>query len=68
MAHHRGQAEVAGSEIQRNYCFGSFFNISNDVGRVKGLDVFVFAVSDTRIALAPKCWFLRESDGLSLLR
>ena len=42
-----------------------FFNISNDVGRVKGLEVYVFVVSDTRIALAPKRWFLRENDGLS---
>jgi len=42
-----------------------FFNISNDVGRVKGFDVFVFVVSDTRIALTPKRWFLRENDSLS---
>jgi len=37
---------------------------SNDVGRVKGLEVYVFVVSDTRIALAPKRWFLHENDGL----
>jgi hypothetical protein len=46
--------------------FGSeFFNISNDVDRVKGFDVCVFVVSDTRIPLARKRWFLRENAGLS---
>jgi len=49
----------------RDFCQKEVFNISNDVGRVKGFDVFVFVVSDTRIALAPKRWFLRENDGLS---
>src|SRR5215469_2946034 len=62
------------SRIARHFVFrkfrpvsvkGDFFNISNDVGRVKGFDVFVFAVSDTPIALAPKRWFLRENGGLS---
>ena len=41
------------------------FNISNDVGRVKGLEVFAFVVLDTRIASAPRRWFLRESNDLS---
>ena len=41
-----------------------FFNISNDVGRVKGLGVFVFVVLGTRIASAPRRWFLRESNDL----
>src|SRR5215469_8778329 len=48
----------------RTTLWGHFFNISNDVGRVKGLEVYVFVVSDTRIALAPKRWFLHENDGL----
>jgi len=42
-----------------------YFNISNDVDRVKGFDVCVFVVLDTRIPLAPKRWFLRENAGLS---
>ena len=46
-------------------CKPEFFNISNDVGRVKGLDVFVFVDSDTRVASAPRRWFLRESNDLS---
>ena len=42
-----------------------FFNISNDVGRVKGLDVCVFVDLDTRVASAPRRWFLRESNDPS---
>jgi hypothetical protein len=42
-----------------------FFNISNDVGRVKGLEVFIFVDSDTRVASAPRRWFLRQSNDLS---
>ena len=41
------------------------FNISNDVGRVKGLDGFVFVDSDTGVASAPRRWFLRQSNDLS---
>jgi hypothetical protein len=48
---------IAYNGILTQFRFGDFdakefFNISNDVGRVKGLDVFVFAVSDTRVASA----------------
>src|SRR5215472_5973459 len=39
--------------------------ISNDVGRVKGLEVYVFVVSDTHVASAPRRWFLRESNDPS---
>ena len=37
------------------------FNISNDLGLVKGHEVFGFVVSDTRLVPAPKVLFLCDS-------
>jgi len=49
-------------KIVRNYCRGSFFNISNDAGRVKGLGTVGFMISYTLITSAQTHCFPSRSN------